>query len=53
MQTFLKSSLITIIVVLYVISPLDFAPGPLDDLIFILFGHYLKQAQRLRDQHTG
>lgn len=29
--------MLMILVVLYVISPLDFVPGPIDDLLLILF----------------
>jgi hypothetical protein len=37
MENIIKGMLI-VIVVLYVISPVDFMPGPIDDLIAVLLG---------------
>ena len=37
MADFLKGVLVALIVVLYVVSP-DFFPGPIDDLVVIIFG---------------
>ena len=36
MADFLKGVLVTLIIVLYVVSPVDFFPGPIDDLIIII-----------------
>ena len=35
--------IITLLVLIYVLSPNDLAPGPIDDVIVILLGHALKQ----------
>jgi len=35
--------LIILGVVLYVLSPVDFIPGPIDDVIVILLGHALSK----------
>ena len=37
MNNILKGMLI-VIVILYVVSPVDFMPGPIDDIIAILLG---------------
>lgn len=36
MADFLKGVLVTLLVVLYIVSP-DFFPGPIDDLLVIIF----------------
>jgi len=30
--------MLIVLVILYVVSPIDFAPGPIDDIIVILLG---------------
>lgn len=37
MADFFKGVLVTLLVVLYVVSP-DFFPGPIDDLVVIILG---------------
>ncbi len=38
MRGFMKWMLVVLLVILYVISPVDLCPGPVDDLIVILIG---------------
>ena len=38
MADFLKGVLVTLMIVLYVVSPLDFFPGPVDDFLVIILG---------------
>lgn len=38
MADFLKGVLVTLMIVLYVVSPLDFFPGPIDDFAVIILG---------------
>lgn len=35
--------IITLLVLVYVLSPNDLAPGPMDDILVMLLGHMLKQ----------
>ncbi len=35
--------LLTIFIILYVVSPIDACPGPIDDIIVILLGMALKR----------
>ena len=43
--------LITIFVILYVVSPVDACPGPIDDIIVILLGMALKKGnEKLAEQ---
>ena len=38
--------LMTIFIILYVVSPVDACPGPIDDIIVILLGMALKKGDR-------
>ena len=38
MADFLKGVLVTLMIVLYVVSPVDFFPGPIDDFILVIIG---------------
>ncbi len=35
--------LMTVVIILYVVSPIDACPGPIDDIIVILLGMALKK----------
>ena len=35
--------LITLLVLIYVLSPTDLLPGPVDDIVVMMLGHMLKQ----------
>lgn len=37
MADFLKGVLVTLMIVLYIVSPVDFFPGPVDDFILLVF----------------
>ncbi len=41
--------LIGVLVVLYVVSPVDMLPGPVDDLLVSLFGIYMANRSGLRE----
>ena len=36
MADFLKGVLVTLMIVLYIVSPVDFFPGPVDDFILLI-----------------
>ena len=36
MADFLKGVLVTLMIVLYIVSPVDFFPGPVDDFILVI-----------------
>ena len=38
MADFLKGVLVTLMIILYIASPVDFFPGPVDDFIIIIIG---------------
>lgn len=38
--------LLTVFIILYVISPVDACPGPIDDIIVILIGMAMKKEDR-------
>ena len=38
MADFLKGVLVTLMIILYVVSPVDFFPGPIDDFVVIILG---------------
>ena len=49
MSNLLKCIMIALIV-LYVVSPIDLAPGPLDDLIVILLGVVATRKNTVKEQ---
>ena len=34
----IKKGILIVLVILYIVSPIDFAPGPVDDAIVLLLG---------------
>lgn len=36
MADFLKGVLVTLMIILYIVSPVDFFPGPVDDFILVI-----------------
>lgn len=42
--------MLIVLVILYIVSPIDFAPGPVDDAIVLLLGMAAAKKIRLRDE---
>ena len=45
----MKNALILLLIILYVISPVDFMPGPLDDILLIVLYNTLGSNEPLLD----
>lgn len=37
---FMKGIVVTLLVILYVLSPVDLVPGPVDDILLVIFSVY-------------
>ena len=45
--------MLIVLVILYIVSPIDFAPGPVDDAIVLLLGlAAAKKSDRVQTPHT-
>lgn len=49
MADFLKGVLVTLMIVLYIASPLDFFPGPVDDFILLILAIIGSVGKQLKD----
>ena len=49
MADFLKGVLVTLMIVLYIASPLDFFPGPGDDFILLILAIIGSVGKQLKD----
>lgn len=49
MADFLKGVLVTLMIVLYIVSPVDFFPGPVDDFILIILAIIGSVGKKLED----
>lgn len=49
MADFLKGVLVTLMIVLYIISPVDFFPGPVDDFILVILAIIGSVGKKLED----
>lgn len=45
--------MLIILVILYIVSPIDFAPGPVDDAIVLLLGLAATKKETMRDKITN
>ena len=49
MADFLKGVLVTLMIVLYIVSPVDFFPGPVDDFILVILTIMGSVGKKLED----
>lgn len=49
MADFLKGVLVTLMIVLYIVSPVDFFPGPVDDFILVILAIIGSVGKNLED----
>ena len=49
MADFLKGVLVTLMIILYVVSPVDFFPGPVDDFILVILTIMGNVGKKLED----
>lgn len=49
MADFLKGVLVTLMIVLYIVSPVDFFPGPVDDFILVILAIISSVGKKLED----
>lgn len=49
MADFLKGVLVTLMIVLYIVSPVDFFPGPVDDFILVILAIVGSVGKKLED----
>jgi hypothetical protein len=49
MADFLKGVLVTLMIVLYIVSPVDFFPGPVDDFILVILAIIGSVGKKLED----
>lgn len=49
MADFLKGVLVTLMIILYVVSPVDFFPGPVDDFILVILTIMGSVGKKLED----
>ena len=49
MADFLKGVLVTLMLVLYIVSPVDFFPGPVDDFILVILAIIGSVGKKLED----
>lgn len=49
MADFLKGVLVTLMIVLYIVSPVDFFPGPVDDFILVILAIIGSVGKKMED----
>ena len=49
MADFLKGVLVTLMIILYIVSPVDFFPGPVDDFILLILAIVGSVGKKLDD----
>ena len=49
----IAKGMIIVLVILYVVSPIDFAPGPIDDLIVMLLGVAAMTGKNRLERNNG
>ena len=49
MADFMKGVLVTLMIVLYIVSPVDFFPGPVDDFILVILAIIGSVGKKLED----
>lgn len=49
MADFMKGVLVTLMIILYIVSPVDFFPGPVDDFILLILAIVGSVGKKLDD----
>ena len=49
MADFLKGVLVTLMIILYIVSPVDFFPGPVDDFILVILAIIGSVGKKMED----
>ena len=49
MADFMKGVLVTLMIVLYIVSPVDFFPGPVDNFILLVFAIIRSVGKKLEE----
>ncbi len=49
MADFMKGVLVTLMIILYIVSPVDFFPGPVDDFILLILAIVGSVGKKLED----
>ena len=49
MADFMKGVLVTLMIILYIVSPVDFFPGPVDDFIVLILAIVGSVGKKLND----